>query len=69
VALRRVTMAYLSTRMTVSHVAKLPFGVRAVAAPILLQLLAVLNTYWQVLRLPRSDTTRTNEGLEYRVLA
>ena len=45
-------MTYLSTRMTVCHMAKQPFGDAEMAVPLLLQLAVVVNTYWKALRLP-----------------
>lgn len=47
-----LTMAYLSTRMIVCHMAKQPFGTSELALPVLPQLLVALNTYWQ--HLPRT---------------
>lgn len=49
----RITVAYLSTRMTVMHMAKQPFGHAELLLPIVLQCACVVNTYWQVLDLPR----------------
>ncbi len=40
-----ITMAYLSTRMIVCHMAKQPFGHAELLLPVLPQLLVVLNTY------------------------
>jgi hypothetical protein len=42
-------MAYLSTRMTVCHMAKQPFVKPELFLPLGLQLAAVLNTHWLVL--------------------
>jgi len=47
-----LTMAYLSTRMIVCHMAKQPFGVSELALPVLPQVLVVFNTYWQHLPQP-----------------
>ncbi len=55
-----LTMAYLSTRMTVCHMAKQPFGFLELTLPVLPQLLVVLNTYWQ--HLPRVLLVTQLEG-------
>jgi len=60
-----LTMAYLSTRMIVCHMAKQPFGASELALPVLPQLLVVFNTYWQHLPQPflAAVTRLTGGGL------
>lgn len=52
-------MAYLSTRMTVCHMAKQPFGHAELAVPLLLQLACVANTHWLVVGAHRSEPDRS----------